>query len=208
MTKTLHRVLWVLALFAFGLLPTIATAGPITYTETFTASGTVNGSPFDGTVMLSLTSDTNLVFGNCGGSPGTFCTPNAMATVSIQGIGMGTFTDLFNVFDYQNTGASYGVLGFTDASIGGVDIVDLANPAFATYNLKSSIGPLNTTYFAIYTGQPLDSTLGAIVFNSASGTPIFQASEGQGTTPEPGSFVLFGSGLLGLSLVIRRKLRL
>ncbi|MGB8887049.1 MAG: PEP-CTERM sorting domain-containing protein [Candidatus Korobacteraceae bacterium] len=202
MTKTLRRVLWVLALFAFGWLPTIATAGPITYTETFTASGTVNGSPFDGTVMFSLTSDTTLVFGNCDGISGVFCTPNTMATVSIQGFGAGTFTDLFNVFVNQNIG----VAGFTDDSL--EDIVDLANPAFTTYDLKSPIGPLNTTYFFTDNGVMLGSSLGTVVFDSFSGTPTFQASEGQGSTPEPGSFVLFGSGLFGLSLVIRRKLRL
>jgi hypothetical protein len=202
MTKTLHRVLWVLALFAFGLLPMIATAGPITYTETFTASGTVNGSPFDGTVMLSLTSDTTLVFGNCDGVSGIFCTPNTMATFSIQGIGSGTFTDLFNVFANQNIG----VVGFTDDAL--EDIVDLANSAFTTYNLKSPIGPLNTTYFFTDDGVMLGSSLGTVVFDSFSGTPTFEASEETGTTPEPGSLVLFGSGLAGLSLVIRRKLRL
>jgi hypothetical protein len=202
MTKTLHRVLCVLALLGFGLLPTIAAAGSLTYTETFTASGTVNGSPFDGTVMFSLTSDTSLVFGNCGGVSGVFCTPNTMATVSIQGIGAGTFADLFNVFVNQNIG----VAGFTDDAR--EDILDLANNAFSTYDLKSPIGPLNTTYFFTDNGVMLGSTLGNIVFDSFSGTPTFQASEGQGTTPEPASFLLFGSGLFGLSLVIRRKLGL
>ena len=51
MTKTLHRVLGVLAVLAIGLLPLTATAGSITYTESFMASGTVNGTPFDGNVM-------------------------------------------------------------------------------------------------------------------------------------------------------------
>jgi PEP-CTERM motif len=35
-----------------------------------------------------------------------------------------------------------------------------------------------------------------------------QFSEGTGTTPEPSSIVLFGSGVLGLAAVLRRKLRL
>jgi PEP-CTERM motif len=201
MTKTLHRVLCVLALLVIGLLPTMATAGPITYTESFTASGTVNGTPFNGNVMFSLTSDTSLVFGNCDGVSGIFCTPTTTAMVSIQGIGTGAFTDLFNVFVNQ----SIGVVGFTDNAI--EDIVDLANSAFTTYDLKSPIGPLNTTYFFTDNGVQLGSSLGVIEFDSFSGTPVFQASEGQGTTPEPGSFVLFGSGVLGLAAVVRRKVR-
>jgi hypothetical protein len=32
-------------------------------------------------------------------------------------------------------------------------------------------------------------------------------SSGQGTTPEPGTFVLFGSGLVGIAGLVRRKLR-
>ena len=125
-----------------------------------------------------------------------------MATFSIQGIGSGTFTDLFNVFVNQNIG----VAGFTDDAI--EDIVDLANSAFTTYNLKGPIGPLNTTYFFTDDGVMLGSSLGIVVFDSFSGTPTFEASEGQGSTPEPGSFILFGSGLFGLSVVVRRKLRL
>ena len=32
-------------------------------------------------------------------------------------------------------------------------------------------------------------------------------SSGQGSTPEPGTFVLFGSGLVGIAGLVRRKLR-
>jgi hypothetical protein len=33
------------------------------------------------------------------------------------------------------------------------------------------------------------------------------SSSGGGTTPEPGTFVLFGSGLVGIAALVRRKLR-
>ena len=198
---TPRRLLCALLLLACGLMPLTAIAGPINYTETFMASGTVNGSPFDAQVTFSFSTDTSLIFGNCLGFGGLFCTPNGTASVSIAGVGNGTFTDPFFVFD--NQGAS--VAGFSDAAM--EDVVDLSNPAFATYDLKSSIGPLNSTYFFTDTGASFGSTLGTIVFNSFSGTPVFQATTGP-TTPEPGSLVLFGSGMVGLATILRRKLRL
>jgi hypothetical protein len=121
--------------------------------------------------------------------------------VSIQGIGHGTLTDPFDVFDNQNVS----VAGFTDSVI--EDIVDLSNPAFATYDLKSAIGPLSTTYFFTDNGVQLGSTLGTIELDSFSGTPTFAATT-SGTTPEPGSIILFGSGIVGFAGMLRRRLML
>lgn len=201
MTATTQRFLFVLFLLACFLTPLIASAGSITYTESFMASGTVNGSPFDAMVSLSLTSDTNQIISNCDGISGIFCTPATMATISIQGIGVGTLTDLFDVF--VNQGIS--VAGFTDQAI--EDVVDLSNPAFGTYDLKSPIGPLNGTYFFTDNGVLLGSSLGNVVLDSFSGTPTFEATQG-GTTPEPGSLILFVSGILGVAATVRRKMRL
>ena len=170
MTKRLLSALPVFVLLVCGLIPMTSAAGPITYTETFTATGTVNGNPFDGTVMFTLSSDTTLVFGNCDGVSGIFCTPSGVAGVSIQGVGTGTFTDPFNVFVNQGVA----VAGFTDDAM--EDILDLSNSAFSTYDLKSAIGPLYSSYFFVDTGPALGSTLGTIVLDSTSGTPTFTAT--------------------------------
>lgn len=46
---------------------------------------------------------------------------------------------------------------------------------------------------------------GSIAFDDGGSATL---SGGAGTTPEPGSIVLFGSGLLGLAGMLRRKIRL
>ena len=138
MTPRPLSVLPVVVLLACSLIPLTAAAEPITFTESFNATGTVNGNPFDANVIFSLTTDTTLITG--GG--GIFLTPDGVASVTIQGVGSGTFTDPFDVFD--NQGVS--VAGFTDVNI--EDIVDLSNSAFATYDLKSAIGPWTRRSFS------------------------------------------------------------
>jgi hypothetical protein len=133
-------------------------------------------------VTFSLATDTNLINNSQ--------TPDTVASFTIRGVGAGTFTDPFYVFD--NQGVS--VAGFTDANV--EDIVDLSNPAFATYDVKSPIGPLDCTLFFLASGKPLGSTLGTIIFESSSGTPTFTAFQG-GSTPEPSSLVLLTSGGVG-----------
>jgi hypothetical protein len=193
MKRTDRVLIGVLVLLACWLTPLNAVAGSITFTESFIATGSVNGTPFDTNVTFSLTTDTSLINGGE--------TPNTLTEVTIEGIGSGTFTNLFHVFD--NTGNS--VAGFSAQGI--EDIVDLSNPAFGTYDLKSPIGPLECTFFFTDDGVVLGSSLGDITFDSFGGTPTFTASEG-GTTPEPGSFILFGTGIVGLAAHVRRRMKI
>ena len=82
MVKRLHSALPLLVLLACGLIPLTAAAELVTYTEVFTASGTVNGTPFDGAVTFTYTSDSTLVY-ECGAP--IFCTPTGTASFSHTG---------------------------------------------------------------------------------------------------------------------------
>ena len=195
MTSTLHRALLVFVALSCSMISLTATAVPITYIGSFAGTGTVNGNPFDGNVQFIFNSDTTLVYDN---GSGLFLTPYGTASFYIQGIGAGEFTDLFQVFDYQYNA----VTGFFDKQLV-TDIVDLSNPVFAGYDLKSDIGPLTTDYFGVHTGLALGSTLGEVILD-LSGTPTFTAT----TTPEPASVLLFGSSLAGIAAMLRRKLGL
>jgi hypothetical protein len=62
--------------------------------------------------------------------------------------------------------------------------------------------------FNVYLGS--NPSLDYVAQNQGSSTEgyISAGEVNQGSTPEPGTFVLFGSGIMGLGLVIKRKLRL
>src|ERR1039457_6469964 len=126
MTKISHGLLCLLVLLACGLIPLTPTAGPITFTESFMAGGTAHTLPLNGNVNLTFTTDTSLSTGG----PGQAETPRGVAGIMIQGIGSGMFSDSLDVFVNGN------VAGFSDPPFPG-DIVDLSNPAFATYDLRS-----------------------------------------------------------------------
>jgi PEP-CTERM motif len=62
--------------------------------------------------------------------------------------------------------------------------------------------------FNIYLGT--NPSLDYVAQNQGSSTEgyISAGEINQGSTPEPGSFVLFGSGAIGLALVVKRRIRL
>ena len=47
-----------------------------------------------------------------------------------------------------------------------------------------------------------------IVDGGGIGWDTFQYTQGQGTTPEPGTLIMFGSGIIGLAGMLRRKINL
>src|ERR1700722_4913005 len=181
-------------------------ASPIgTYTFTGTASGTIAGVAFsDATLTVTASGD---VGGVAFTSPSYFLDFAAgTASFDISGIGSGAFSDLTDVFD--NTG---GLAGFGDQGASKCcDIIQtydaaIGSTAFLTYNLQSSIGPLGPEASDPSTGDwvGLNTSLGSFTVTSYDGV-IFQATVG--TVPEPATLPLLGIGLVGMILVMRKRL--
>ena len=173
-----------------------AHAASITYTETATASGSLNGNAFTNqlltlTGMSDSTSVTNV------NNSGFFLIPRITITGSVKGLGTFAITGV-DIFDAQQVDLA----GF---EVGSSDILDTINRAFGTYDLKSAIGPViggsdsSRGDYATTTGDLKISSTGIASFQAAINAPP------SSVTPEPSSFALLGTGLLGVAGVIRKR---
>ena len=156
-------------------------ADQITFTETVVGSGTLGGTPFANAVItLTGVGDTADVT-SLGG--GVFVLPFVTVQVEIAGLGSGTFSDVFHAFANQgNTNA-----GFSQGTEVGTDLLNVESPAFATYDLTTSIsvtGPLefvdvNTTF---------STSAGILDFTGTTGDVTFTAETT--AVPEPSALAL------------------
>jgi hypothetical protein len=202
----MKRILVVLAVT--GILGAIASAAPITYTLSTTATGTLDTLPFtDALVSVTLTGDTSNV--TAGPPPFTDVLVNpGSAIVSVSGIGTGTFTDPIEIIDTLSDTAALGgpaVLILDNTS--GTGILLQTGSVFLSYDLQVPLGPITGTG-GVASGSHMTpifpTTAGDLTWavGQSLGTSTFTAS----TVPEPTSLTLFSAGLLGLTgLCLRRK---
>jgi hypothetical protein len=175
-----------------GILATAAaSAVPITYTFSVVTSGTIGATPFTNqTLTFSVTTDTTLIAGPIG----TQHTPN----FPVSGVSVSTPAGPTSITNIANVLAAPGAVGLTFG-----DIIRVDNPALATYDLSTFIGPITSTSQQ-HANTTVPTTLGNIVFSG--GAVVFTASTTPlGTTPLPPSIILTLTGLACLGLYATRR---
>lgn len=184
----------------------LGAAGPITFTISGTASGwvdtidvnvtpnPVNEIAFSNQAFtLTFATDTTLITG--GTSPGTPLLAGVYG-VSLDGQ-IGTFSGPITLFDAQTSS----VVGIVENPAD--PLMSLANAAFASYTMTTSLGPLAVTPTVSQPGHAFPTSFGWFALTSESNV-TFSAV----TTPEPESIILALFGLIALGgrkLIMRRK---
>jgi hypothetical protein len=178
-------------------LPATGRAGMIVYTETVDATGSLGslGSFTDKLVTITLTGNTANVTNPASGEFVNFDT----CTVNVAGLGTATFTDSIFVGSNQN----FTEAGFFDNSQSQDTILSTIDATLATYDLKTSIGPIsNTASFNPTVTFP--TTDGNFQITALFGNSTFTATT---TTPEPASLTLLGLGVASLAGYACRRRR-
>jgi hypothetical protein len=203
------RVAFIRYVFA-SLISTLcvanAAAFPVTYTEVATISGSLNGVDFlDAQVTITGSGDTdNIVHGM------PCCYRNLLGagtvTFDLAGFGTGTFTDLVGVVVNQTN--TEGIPGEPDTGISGAGFSDFTSnflilwtedPAFATWDLSTDIGPLTNAGFCNCdptANISFPTTLGPLHISATD--PTFTADVAATPAPEPASLALVALGLAAL----------
>ena len=163
-----------------------AEAVPITYTEQVPATGTLGSSTFTNALLtIAFTGDTENVFtsifGVLANSAGT-------AVVSVPGLLSATFIDSVAMFDTPTNNAA----GLADLTANS-DVLVVVNTAFATYDLRTGIGPLSGTSM-IFPATTFNTTQGAFHLTTVGASAIFGAS----IVPEPNSLAFICLGIVAI----------
>jgi hypothetical protein len=160
-------------------------AGSITYTETFTASGTLGtlGSFTNAQVTITGTGDTANVIPS-----GVDFFNSVTATVTVKGLGTATVTD--TIYALDEPGFTPAMAGFSDPTT--FSFIETKNSFFTNYALTTPIQPPVSGPLDQHTHNGINTDEGLLTFTSLGSTSTF------GAVPEPASLTMLGVGAAGL----------
>jgi hypothetical protein len=196
--------------FAVGLLGAIlgvtkpAAAELITYTETFTGSGTLNGHAFtNATVVLSGTGDTS----DIQAIDSTFYVNDQIAMSVTIGVTTVAFSDSFNIFLNQAPYMQLPSIGFQDNNYS-EELSSANSSGFGSYNLEGPLAPLIATgTVGLDTIDSYSTTGGSLMFTGGTGSATVSATAATAAAPEPSSLTIVSIGGLGIGIWFRRRRR-
>jgi len=179
------------------LLSGCSYADPITFTHTGVGSGTIGTTTFtDAAFTITDVGDTT----NVEDLSGAFSLDDSSASIAIDGVGT------FDFITGTRTFVAGGLVGFSRATASGNDLFNgPSNAAFSTWDLTSSIGPIDgTAQLLQWSLSPVDTSGGVLVFDDGITDTVFSATLGT-AVPEPTGSIAVGIGVLALAVVTRRR---
>ena len=173
--KVLKRLVAMAAFLVYGAHSAAQSPPvPVHYVFAGTFSGSLNGVPFNSNVSVIGNGDANLITGGP-----TFCNPISSLTFTITNLGVTvTVTDTMSIFSNTTNSA----VGF-QRGCSGADWIDMFSPAFAAYDLSSSIGPVNATAFSPVGQETVNTTGGTLTLTSGPSFPMFYNGGGGALAP-------------------------